>query len=442
MDITSAFKLYDVRGKYPEVVDERLAYALAKALTKYKKPKKVLVCCDTRESSPNLKEFLADGFANAGVSVFDLGEAPLPVFNFALTLADYDLGLMVTASHVAQEENGFKIIGPGPLPLDQKEIADLKTTIAEFQNEPIVVPRIRPTKVTAIDTYLTEIIRRVGETKPKLKLALDASKSVVLTTVMVLFQKLQADVHFVSSKHTGSPLLEINRQALSADVVASGSDLGIIWDSDGDRVVFVNRHGKLIPLSFVLGILGAGAIANNPHKKVAVDVRAGLVARDLITAAGGELIVLPAWSPNFKFAMHDDPSIAFGGETSAHFMFADFFAIDDGILAALRFIRQFETGYIEEKLNELEKKYFELPEKNIPCSPENAPMLLSKLTDHYRRQNFLVSVADGLSVFGSDWKFNLRQSVTEPYLRLNLEARSQTQAEKVYTEITNLLGHK
>lgn len=441
MNIDLAFKLFDIRGQYPQVVDERLSYALAKALAKYKSPKKVLVGCDTRESSPSLKEFLVDGFANAGVAVFDLGEAPMPVFNFAMTRSDYTLGIMVTASHISEGENGFKIVGLGPLPLDQKEIADIKTVITEFQNEPIVVPKTQPEKVSAIDQYIARILRLTGTAKPKLKIALDATKSAVLTTVMVLFQKMGADVHFVNSKHSGNPLLEINRQALSKDVVQTQSDLGIIWDSDGDRVVFMDRHGQLIPMSFVLGILGSAAIKNNSHQKVAVDIRSGLVVKDLVTAAGGELIILPAWNTNIKFAMNEDPEIAFGGETSGHFMFADFFAIDDGILAALRFIREFESGLVEEKLQELEKKYFELPEKNIPCPPEESPTLLENLTEHYREQNYLVSIVDGLTVFGPDWKFNLRQSVTEPFLRLNLEARSQSQAEKIYTDIDKYLGN-
>lgn len=439
MDIESAFKQFDIRGHYPKEVDERLAYALAKALTKYKNPKRVLVCCDTRESSPSLKEFLVDGFSNSAVTVFDLGEAPMPVFNFAMTQAPYDLGIMVTASHISEEDNGFKIIGPGPLPLGKSEIAEIKTTIVEFQNEPIVVPRSQPTKVTAIDTYLDKILTLVGTDKPKIKLALDATKSAVLTTVMVLFQKLSADIHFVNNKHTGNPLLEITRQALARDVVATNSDLGIIWDSDGDRAVFIDRSGKLIPMSFVLGLLAAAEVQKSVHKKVAVDIRSCLAVKDLVTSAGGELVILPAWNVNIKYAMKDDPEIIFGGETSGHFMFADFFAIDDGILAALHFIRLFDTGTLEPKLAQLAGKYFELPEKNFPCEPAKSQTLISKLTEHYQNVGFAISTVDGLTVFGPNWRFNIRQSVTEPLLRLNLEAASSSDAQKIYTEIEKIL---
>ena len=168
---------------------------------------------------------------------------------------------------------------------------------------------------------------------------------------------------------------------------------------------------------------------------MAVDIRVVLVVRDLVAQAGGQLEIFPAWNPYLKFAIHDDPDIAFAGETSGHFIFPDFYAIDDGILAALRFIRLFEKGEVEEKLANLRAKYFELPEKNIPCSPEKSAAILEKLTESYRQQNYLVSVIDGLTVFGPNFKFNLRQSVTEPFLRLNLEAPDEKTAILIYDQI-------
>lgn len=438
MDINAAFKLFDIRGKYPQVVDERLAYTLAKALTAWKDPHKVLVCCDTRESSPTLKEFLSDSFASANVSVYDLGEAPMPMFNYALTQNNYDLGIMVTASHIAQEENGFKIIMPGPLPLNEGELQEVKSLLDKFKDEPIVVPKLPIEKVSAGAQYIKEILDRVGRKKPNLKIALDATKSAVLTTVMIIFQKLGADFHLVDSKHSGNPLLAINRQALEKDVVATSSDLGIIWDSDGDRVVFVDRQGKLIPMSFVLGLLGASAISE--HKKIAVDIRAGLAVRDLVVAAGGNIEIFPAWNAYLKFAIKDDPEIVFAGETSGHFIFPDFYAIDDGILAALRFLRLFEQGTVETQLSALRRKYFELPEKNIPYPSEKSAQILERLTERYRKLDYLVSVVDGLTVFGPNFKFNLRQSVTEPFLRLNLEAPDEKTAngvvQLIYDQLT------
>ncbi len=439
MDVESAFKLFDVRGKYPEIVDERLAFAIAHAASLLFKPKTVAISMDTRESSPSLKEFLIDGFSVANVQVVDLGETPLPMFNFALATENFDLGVMVTASHIAQDENGFKIIKKGAVPLDQKEILDLKNRTSMFQNEPIVVPKLLPKKENFSDRYLAKILELVGTDKPKIKLSLDVSRSVVVTTTMVLMQKIGAEFHLVNGTHGGNPLLAENRKQLEKDVVSTQSDLGIMWDSDGDRVVFVDRQGKLIPMSFVLGSLAADAVSGSSHKKVAVDVRAGLVVRDLVLSAGGTLEILPAWNTYLKFAMRQDPEIVFGGETSGHFLYSDFYAIDDGILAAIRFIRLFEQGKIEKTLHELEKKYFELPEQNIPCLAEKSTNILTKLTQQYRASDNLVSIEDGLTVFGPTWKFNLRESVTEPLLRLNLEARSEKEAQDIYSEIKKLI---
>lgn len=435
MDINQAFKVYDIRGKYPEVVDERLAFALGRALSDWKKPKKVLVCCDTRESSPSLKEFLIDGFGNAAVTVCNLGEAPLPMFNFAMTLDDYDLGVMVTASHISEGDNGFKMALPGPLPLDEKEVLEVKELTTLHQDEPVVVPKVTVTNVSASEQYIQKVLELVGYDKPKAKIAVDATRSAVLTTVMVIFQKLQVDFHLVDSKHGGNPLLATDRQALATDVVNTEADLGMMWDSDGDRVVFVNRRGELIPLSFILGMFGAAAVKNSPHKKVAVDIRAGLVVRDMVEQAGGKVVIVPAWNTNIKFAIKQDSEIAFGGETTGHFIFPDFYAIDDGILAALKFLRLFDQELVESQLAELGKKYFELPEKNIPCSAEKSVAALAKLTEFYRQQNCKISLEDGLTVYGPDFKFNLRESVTEQLLRLNLEATNKKAADEILDQI-------
>lgn len=441
MDVNNAFKLFDIRGQYPQVVDERLAFVVAKALSTWKKPRKVLVAFDTRESSPSLKEFLIDGFTSSSIAVYDLFEVPIPEFYYTLaTNEEYNLGVMVTASHVSDDENGFKFAGPDGLPFDQQEIATLRDLVARIQNEQIVVPKFQPMRISNADKYIADLLRLVGDKKPNIKLSLDISRSSVLTTVMTLFQKLNADFHLVNSAHSGNPLLEQNRRALVKDVMETGSDLGVIWDSDGDRVVFIGRTGKLIPIPFVLGLLAADAIKRGPGKKAVIDVRSGLVVRDLIIEADGEFEVLPAWSQFMKFAMRKDKSVVFGGETSGHFTFADFHIIDDGILAALRFIRIFENGLVEEKLKDLDKKYFELPEKNFTSDPQKAPDVLQRLTEHYRALGFSVSVEDGLTVFGDNFKFNLRQSVTEPFMRLNLEVKGDKKADEIVKDIEQTIA--
>ncbi|MCL4397543.1 hypothetical protein M1403_00765 [Patescibacteria group bacterium] len=436
MDIEAAFRMFDIRGKYPGEVDERLAFLLGKALTALRKPKKVLLGSDTRESSPGLKKFLIDGFSAGKVAVFDLFEVPVPEFYFSVATGDFDLGVMITASHISADENGFKLVDSNSLPFDQEEILKVKSLVGQLENNPILVPKVEATRLNKTEDYITAITNLLPRDRFRTKVVLDVTESAVAVPVNDLFSRLGINFTLVKSLSSGNPLLPQNRVNLAKAVRENKADLGIIWDSDGDRVVFVDRQGQLVPLPFVLGILAAGEIRNSTSgRKIAVDVRAGLVVRDLVEEAGGTLEVLPAWSQNIKYSMQEDPEVIFGGETSGHFVFRSFHCIDDGVLASLKFLALWESTPLEEKLAALAKKYFELPEKNFPCPPAKAPEILEKLSEFYRKMDYPISIKDGLTVFGPDFKFNLRSSLTEPYLRLNLETRSLAQADNIIHEL-------
>lgn len=440
MNIAAAFKLFDIRGEYPQVVDERLAFIIGKSLVHLKQPSKVLVASDTRETSPMLKNFLIDGLTIGSARVADLSEAPISQFYYTMATANYDLGVMVTASHISDNENGFKIANPGGLPFDQGEIQSLKNLASQFLDEPIVVPKTEPERVNNTESYINDILKKVPVKRLKSKIVLDLTKSSALTPALVIFSRLGVELNMPKSDHSGNPLLAQNRQALAEEVLKTHADLGIIWDSDGDRVVFINRQGELIPMSFVLAVLGASEVKKNGGGKVGVDVRAGLVVRDLVSEAGGQIEVFPAWSQYFKFAVRDEPELIFAGETSGHYLFRNFYFIDDGIFTALQFLSLWEDTNLEEKLKQLSRKYYELPETNFPCPMEKSVKVLETLADYYRAKDFQVSIRDGLSVFGADFKFNLRASVTEPFLRFNLETRSQQQARTIIYELEKHLN--
>lgn len=442
MDISAAFKLYDIRGEYPRVVDERLAYLIGAALSGWKIPKRVLIASDVRTSSPSLKKYLTDGLGLSGAVVFDLLEVPTPQFLFTIATGDYDLGVMITASHINDGENGFKLVKKKAIPFDQEELIHLKALVSDKRKEPIVVPRTEAKIINKTTKYLEALASKVAVKGTK-KVVIDMTRSAVVGVVPQLFQKLGIIYEVVKADHGGNPLERDNRKDLVRAVLLSKADLGMIWDSDGDRVAFIDRRGSFIPMSFVFGLLAAQEVRLGQGKKVAVDVRAGLVVRDLVKEAGGSLLVLPTWSQTFKFAMEDDRAIAFGGEVSGHFVFREFFGIDDGIFAALKFLQIVESMDIEEKIQSLEKRYFELPEKNYACSLSKASVVLNSLSNYYRSRNYEVSVEDGLTVYGPDWRFNLRMSATESYLRLNLESATEKEVGMIKMEIEkNLEGNE
>lgn len=439
MNIDAAFKLFDIRGLYPSIVDERLAFIVGKALTLFKRPKKVLVASDTRETSIPLKNFLIDGLSTGCQEICDLFEVPTPEFYYTLATGDFDLGVMITASHISDDENGFKMANKGGLPFDQGEMQSLKNLVSRMSNDAVVVPKLEATRINKTDDYLADIFSHLSTKEFRSKLVLDVTKSSMVTPVLVAFSRLRANFTLSKSVHTGNPLLAENRIDLAKTISETKADLGIIWDSDGDRVVFLDENGKLIPMGFVLGLLAVEEVKKHHGGKVAVDVRTGLVVRDLVEEAGGTVEVYPAWSQFLKYAIKTDPEIVFGGETSGHFVHPDFYGIDDGLLSAFKFLALWENGEIKEKITQLSKKYFELPEKNFEINFDRSAVILENLTEHFRNQGLRVSVIDGLTVFGSDFKVNIRASLTEPFLRLNLETTGENRAKAVISEIESQL---
>lgn len=440
MNLNSAFKLFDIRGHYPEVVDERLAFLVGKSLGLWKKPRKVILAIDARISSPKLKEFLIDGFTSCSIPTEDLGLCSVPRFYFSVATTNADLGIMITASHSSLEENGFKIVGTNGLPFSEQEIEELHTLIAKNQADQVVVEKGTTTKIDTLENYVKAICRLTAGLSFPNKICIDYNDSSAKEAIKRVFLAKNLAPIEVDNPTPGNPLEHSVRTALSSAVQKNNAACGVIWDSDGDRVVFVDSRGEIISLSFVLGMLARETVATSRAKKIAVDVRAGLIVRDLVASVGGSLEILPAWHQFIQFAMVDDKNIGFGGETSGHFMYADFDMIDDGLLAGLRFLDLIARPGFEAELNRLKKKYFELPEMNFPCSKEKAALVLNRLADYYRSKNYSVSIKDGVTVFGFDWKINLRQSATEPLLRLNLEAKDASRAQQILGELDDHLA--
>lgn len=443
MNVSAAFKLFDIRGAYPSVVDERLAFLVGKTLGQWKNPRTVVIANDSRVSSPSLKEFLIDGFTSCGIKVLDLGLCSVPRFYFSVATTNANLGVMITASHSSSDENGFKIVGENGLPLDEAEINTLQSLVSKNQSESVVVEKGSTTAIDTTSDYVNTLLKLTVNSSPfPGKICIDYNATSAKDVIQKTLAAKNITALEVDNPHPGNPLDHKVREALSQSIRTHEAKYGFIWDSDGDRVVMLDDSGEMISLSFILGLLARQAVKANRGKKVIVDVRAGLIVRDLVNEAGGSLEVIPAWSQFIKFAMSQDRNICFGGETSGHFVFSDFDMIDDGLLACLRLLELAASPSFKADLVRLKRKYFELPEMNFPSPQENAALVLNQIADYYRSKNYSVSVKDGVTVFGFDWKINIRQSATESLLRLNLEAKDASRAQQILSELDDRLSEK
>lgn len=419
MDLDEIFHLFDIRGEYPRKINETLAFKIGKLLTK-----KVLVGHDQRNSSYPLSQALLSGLPGEGEYV---GEVSTPLFSFIMKHNPFDFGVMVTASHIDESQNGFKIFRNGGVPLNEGEMLELKKRLgsAEYKSDPAgkfpVNDALKTKSIALYCQFLTEKFKLVDFTGLG-KVVFDTGETPVTFLVRKILPQLKIDYIHLDKPRGLNPMLAENRRVLAESVRTSGSSLGIIFDGDGDRAIFVDRNGELIHPSYIFGLV------NRNYHKVVLDMRAGLVAKTTQT------VFVPSWSQNIKYAMIDDPEIEMGGEVSGHAVFREWSMIDDGIFFAIKTLSLFDMDF----LKKMEGALVELEETNFPRH-DNYPLVLEKVANYYRDRGESVSIIDGVTVWGEDFRFNLRPSLTEPFLRLNLEARTNEKKAEIYGEVRSFI---
>lgn len=439
------FHVFDIRGEYPKVVNEALFRKIADSLRIKYSPKKIVLGMDNRPSSPKLKQSLVESLLENGINVIDIGETTTPLFYFSVICESADLGLITTASHLPGKQNGIKIVKNGGIPLDEVELKDIEEITKK--DLPVALNKKKTTIMTlnTREKYLESLIKLSGNIK-HFKIVVDGRDKIVDNLAREFFRKLPLETLFIpvnDMKESASvnPLEEESQTAARKKVLEEKADLGIIFDGDGDRVVFLDKEGELIPLSYVLGFLGGYAAKfSTAGREVATDTRAGLVTRELIENSGGKVIVSRSWVQSLKFLMSSNQDICFSGETSGHFIFRDFFNIDDGLRAAIAFLSLMSKDYfnLENEIRRLKKSYFELPEENFRIEIEPS-LLLDKIANFYRNDEKEVSLIDGVTVQGDDFHLNIRQSLSEPLVRLNIEAKSEARLKEIYERITSFV---
>jgi phosphomannomutase len=275
--------------------------------------------------------------------------------------------------------------------------------------------------------YINKIKSFIKDSFKAKKVVLDVGKSTVSLFVDEVFKDSDLEIIKISPNRGMNPKEEEARAWCKEAVLKQRADLGIIWDGDGDRVYFLDRKGRVIEPSFVSVMMGR--YLRGP---IAVDVRSSRVVKDKLE----DVRVIKPWHTEIKFYLRQHPEVVFGAETSGHYIFRDFYLIDDGLLAAIIFLQAFD----EEELKKMRENYFIIEEKNFSVGSQNQQKeILQNLQEIYQDQGGQIIKIDGLTVEFPDWRFNLRASQTEPVLRLNLEANSEKLMKEKEEEVSSLI---
>jgi phosphomannomutase len=442
------FKAYDIRGVYPDEVNEDAARAIGAAFVAYLKAGRIAVGRDMRLSSPSLVEAFKDGATSQGADVVDYGMIPTDLLYYAVARDRHDGGAQITASHNPKQYNGVKMVRQEAIPLSGDEgISDLRDMIADNRVPGAASGRGRVTNENALDGYLAHVSSFIDASiiRP-FKVVLDAGSGMAGLVAPPLFDRLpcrttrlcfEIDGRFPN--HEANPLIEENRRDIVDRVVSEQADIGIAWDGDADRCFFIDGSGAFISGDFITALLAEAFLLKNPGATVIYDLRASHAVKDVVAQYGGTSLMNRVGHAFFKRRMRESNAI-FGGEVTGHYYFRDNFYADNGFIPALLILELMSKKgqSLRELIAPLSRRYFISGEINTKLpSMAAVPAKLDEIAARYAdgRQYTL----DGISVEYSDWHFNVRPSNTEPLLRLNLEATSGGLMEAKRDEVIGLI---
>ena len=437
------FKANDIRGAYPDALDDAVAYAVGRAFVTLLTVDTVVLGRDMRLSSPPLFHALTQGLVDGGADVLDIGMVSTDQYYYACATLDL-AGVMVTASHNPPEYGGFKMVKRMPYILSGDMVQDLRNIIeTDAFTQPIrrgkIVERVRDIDPSTLTEGFVEKVLSLIDVHAltPLKVIADTGNGMVgpllkriysrLPTVELIGMYLEPDGNLPN--HGPDPLQPENRAELQQRVVAEGADIGFAFDGDGDRCFAVDDRGEFVSSDFLSALIGQYLLESNPGTKMVYAPRCSHAVRDLITDASGVPLVERVGHAVMKERLAQADAL-FATEGTGHYYFRDFFYADSGILPSLivmEILSKKRTS-LSDLLKPLESTYFVSGEINTPIS-EDPKAKMEEIAAVFGKGGE-VEWLDGVSISFDDWHFNLRPSNTEPLLRLNLEATSRELMER------------
>ena len=443
----SAFKAYDIRGIWGQDIDEELCYKAGFFLPSLLGADHVLVGRDMRLSSDKAHDALVEGITDSGADVWDLGLASTPLVYFATGNLKADASVQITASHNSAEYNGLKIskkdvksVGGGNGLQELERLVNTGTIVKSAEKGKVLDYSSQK------EAYLG-FLRPYAQGLEGLDISIDCSFGMANLLVKDL---LGTSPHYIYDYYDGSfpahepnPLDERNVEDLKKEVLRNGSDCGMMFDGDADRVVFVDEKGRFIQPDYAIAVLGLYYKKRGRTGIALQDIRTSRSTTEYLRSLGFE----PAtWKVGHAFAIEKLRELGgvFGGELAGHYYMQDFYWCDSGLLAALLFLSvvsdlKAEGRTISSLIDEI-VRYENSGEINFKLDQKDEA--IAELCRVYIENSQPVKVMDfdGYRIEFDDWWFNVRKSNTEPYLRIVAEAETKELLSAKLDEIKTIIG--
>lgn len=453
------FKAYDIRGNVPDQLNAEFAFALGRACGETFSPKSAVVGLDARLSGPMLENALVAGLEKAGVDVVSIGICGTEEIYFAAANYPFDLGIMITGSHNPTNENGFKIVRGGAIPVSADSglkllekntrslLADTKCNNESGQAHANAKKKIFREDWLRWMLDYSGVLRLPARNEKPLKILTNSGNGCAGPVLVQLQKYLPFEFININGQPDGSfpngvpnPLLPQCREETAQATRENNADLGVAFDGDFDRCFFYDRNGGFVESCYLIGLLAAELLASHPGEKIVHDTRVYWNTREQTLAAGGIPVMGKTGHAFMKEKMRAENAL-YGGEMSAHHYFRDFAFCDSGMLTMLAMLAL---------LHKSEMRLDEIMASRIaawPCSGEinfrvnNVQQILDAISKKYAGNAAHMDDLDGINMEFAQWRFNLRPSNTEPLLRLNVEARKDKALVDEKTEELSKIIH-
>ncbi len=446
MNTGAIFKAYDIRGTYPDQLDERLLRAIGSAFATFAQSERIVVARDMRPSGVTLTAAFAEGARAVGVEVTDLGLASTDFLYFAAGYEDVP-GAMFTASHNPAQYNGIKLCLAGAKPVGSDTgLVEIEALTHHFYEQPATGPLAAMSEKSLLPEWVRHVHSFVdtGNLRP-LKVVADTANGMGGLIAPLVFDGLGCDVEILYPEldgtfpnHPADPIQPENLRDLQHRVLETGADIGLAFDGDADRVFLIDEKAQPISGSVTTAMVAAAMLRRHPGATILHNLICSRVVTEVIAEGGGTAVRTRVGHSYIKQVMAETGAI-FGGEHSGHYYYRDNYRADSGIITALVILELLSlSGETMSEFAAPFERYASSGEINTEVASPAASV--DGVAELLRARGETVDRLDGLTAQYDTWWFNLRPSNTEPLLRLNVEASSKEELAQRIEEVRELIA--
>jgi phosphomannomutase/phosphoglucomutase len=436
-DFDHIFRAYDIRGIFGKDLTEEVAARIGAAFAKFVEGKAVAVGRDVRISGEKLRDTLVSGLVTR-CNVTDVGVVPTPLLYFALNRLRKDAGIMVTASHNPPQWNGFKAFRGNGGSIYGKDMETIREYAKAVDPKKLGEKRGKAANHEGIIEEYQDFVQSKIQLGRKLSVVADTANGTCGLVAPALFERLGCDILTLNKEPDGTfpAHLPVPKEEtlgeLMKEVVRCKADFGVGYDGDGDRAVFIDEKGNLIPGDLTLLIFAKDILQKNRGGKVVYELSCSMAVEEYVKKLGGIPLVERVGHTFIMDKMIGEKALL-GGEKSSHFYFADVYGMDDGVYASMKMAEILSKS--DKKLSEMVASLPQYPsvyEKNFECPDERKFGVIENVRRQFKRYGLKTLDIDGVKLIEEDGWVILRASNTEPVIRISAEARTKEKLQKLY----------